>query len=53
MRVLLIEDDRSIAQSIELMLTSESFKEISVGQAVWAGDTCLRGLEEVGTKMSA
>jgi two-component system, cell cycle response regulator CtrA len=26
MRVLLIEDDRTIAQSIELMLTSESFK---------------------------
>jgi two-component system, cell cycle response regulator CtrA len=25
MRVLLIEDDRSIAQSIELMLKSESF----------------------------
>ncbi|MGA6966214.1 MAG: response regulator, partial [Xanthobacteraceae bacterium] len=38
MRVLLIEDDRTIAQSIELMLNSESFK-------VYTTDLCEEGID--------
>ena len=54
MRVLLIEDDSSIAQSIELMLKlANASNGKDYIETVWGRGYLLREPEEVSAKMSA